>query len=201
LSTILINMNFDLMWKASTFLVLLGMSGCYSSVEYPKSFISANSIEFEAFLEECSKRPSPPARTSQKLGNTVVFITYCQPAVKGRKIWGGLVEFNKIWRTGANETTVLSTSTDILVSGDTLLAGNYALYTIPSENSWIVILNKQYDTWGAYNYRESDDVLRFIIETKRTADFTERMRFDIDSLGVVNFAWENLEFDFYLTSL
>src|ERR1051326_726816 len=78
-----------------------------------------------------SKRPSPPATATGKVNGATITIDYSSPAVKGRKIWGGLVPYNKIWRTGANEATVFNTDKEISVEGKSLPAGKYSIYTIP----------------------------------------------------------------------
>lgn len=187
-------------WKLILLLTPFALSGCYRP-EYPSKFISSDLEEFESYQKKCASRPSPPARTLTSFGDTNVFITYSQPGVKGRVIWGDLVPFDKIWRTGANEATVLSSTGDILVNGDTLLAGNYALYTIPTKDKWTVILNTKYEVWGAYDYDASLDVLRFEVEPGLVDEVKERMTFDIDASGTVQFAWDKLRFDFLVMPL
>lgn len=187
-------------WKIVFFLIPIALSGCYRP-EYPSKFISSDLKEFESYQKKCASRPSPPARSIISLGDTEVFITYSQPAKKERNLWGELVPYDKVWRTGANEATVLSTTGDILVNGDTLLAGNYALYTIPAKNRWTVILNTKYEVWGAYDYDQSLDVLRFEVEPSTTDESMERMTFDIDDAGTVQFAWDKLRFDFLVMPL
>lgn len=186
--------------KVLIILTPLALSGCYRP-EYPSKFISSDLKEFEAYQKKCASRPSPPARAITTMGDTDVFITYSQPGVKERTIWGDLVPYNKIWRTGANEATVLSATGDILVNGDTVLAGNYALYTIPTKDKWTVILNTKYEVWGAYDYDESLDVLRFEVEPSVDNEKIERMSFKIDDTGVVEFTWDKLKFDFLIMPL
>lgn len=142
-------------------------------------------------------RLSPKASVSQTIGYTVISIEYSRPGVKGRKIWGDLVPYNKIWRTGANESTRISFTTDVLIEGNKIPAGIYSLYTIPNENEWIVIINKAL-TWGI-NYYPEEDVFRFnVIPT--SAPFTERLLFTIpeltDSSCNVVMNWENLQISF-----
>jgi hypothetical protein len=86
--------------------------------------------------DDKSKRPSPPAQVSEKIGNTTVTIDYSQPGVKGRTIWGDLVPYGKVWRTGANEATTFEVSNDVKVEGKSLPAGKYALFTIPEEDDF-----------------------------------------------------------------
>ena len=135
-------------------------------------------------------RPSPPAEVSGKIGDAMITVSYNSPAVKERKIWGDLVPYNKVWRTGANEATVFETSTDIMVNGSALPAGKYGLFTIPGEETWTVIFNSVPDQWGAYNYDTAKDVLR-VTATPGESSFQERMRFVIEGNEVV-LEWERL---------
>jgi len=181
----------------SILFVAVGLGGCFSP-EYSQNYVSASEEEFAQYKKEAGERPSPPNRTSSTMRNTKVYITYSQPAVQERVIWGELVPYDKIWRTGANEATVFSVTGDVLVNGDTVRAGNYALYTIPSEKNWTVILNTKYDVWGAYDYEIEKDVLRFDVYPTPLDEPQERMAFEIDDMGTVQFAWEKLGFKFYV---
>jgi hypothetical protein len=110
-------------------------------------------------------RPSPDATVIQFVGVTEISIDYSSPGVKGRKIWGGLVPYGEVWRTGANEATEITITKAIKIAGNTLKAGTYTLFTIPHEDRWTIILNSELGQWGAYNYNEKFDVLRFDIPT------------------------------------
>ena len=138
---------------------------------------------------------SPPAKATAKIGSANVNISYGQPAVKGRKIWGDLVPFAKVWRTGANNATVFETDKDIKVEGQTLKAGKYALFTIPTAKEWTIIFNKKSDQWGSYDYSEKDDVLRVKVKSEASKEMTERLTFDIKN-GKVNMMWEKLNVGF-----
>src|ERR1700739_4277069 len=91
---------------------------------------------------------SPADSTSGTVAGSTIKISYHSPSVKGRKIWGGLVPYNQVWRTGANEATIFNTSKDIKIGGKTLPAGKYSLYTKPGETEWQVIFNSQTGQWG-----------------------------------------------------
>ena len=93
--------------------------------------------------EDKSKRPSPPATATGTVNGATITIDYSSPAVKGRKIWGGLVPYDKVWRAGANEATLFTTSKDILVEGKKLPAGKYSLYAIPGEKDWVIVFNSK----------------------------------------------------------
>lgn len=185
-------------WSAMA-VVLLALGGCHRA-EYSQNYVSPSTKDFEQYQREASNRPSPPARSTRTLNGTTVYITYSQPGVKERMIWGDLVKYDKVWRTGANEATVFSVDQEIEIGGNKVPAGNYALYTIPSENEdWVVILNKKYDVWGAYDYEQTLDVMRLSVPVTKTSDFQERMKFDISKEGLVTFAWEYVRFSFPLS--
>ena len=90
--------------------------------------------------QDKSKRPSPPATATGKVMGAIITINYSSPVVKGRKIWGGLVPYDKVWRAGANEATIFETDKAIKVEGKSLPAGKYSLYAIPGEKQWVIIL-------------------------------------------------------------
>lgn len=146
--------------------------------------------------DDKSKRPSPPARVSQVVGTATITINYSQPAVKGRKIWGELVPYGQVWRTGANEATVFEVNKDVKIQGQQLKAGKYGLFTIPGKEEWVIIFNKTWNQWGAFNYKEADDVLRVKAKPGKSEKFTERMTFTIDKNGMVYLWWENLKLGF-----
>lgn len=146
-------------------------------------------------------RPSPKATVSQVAGLTEVKISYSSPAVRERAIWGALVPYDKVWRSGANEATAFEVSTDVMVEGKPLPAGKYALFTIPGKERWTVVFNKT-QQWGAFNYEEADDVLRVEV-TPRPAPHRERLQFTIedftDTAATVVLAWEKLAVPVKLT--
>src|SRR6185437_4669611 len=88
-----------------------------------------------------SKRPSPPETATGTVGGASISINYSSPSVKGRKIWGGLVPYDKVWRAGANEATIFETNKAIKIEGKDLPAGKYSLFATPGENEWTIILN------------------------------------------------------------
>jgi hypothetical protein len=147
-------------------------------------------------LEAQQDRPSPPAEVSGMIGDAEVTINYSQPGVKGREIWGGLVPYDQVWRTGANEATKLTVKGSVKFDVEpevTLEAGSYSLFTIPREGEWTVIINSVAEQWGHFNYDESKDVVRFAVTPEKTDEFAERMTFSISDGNIV-FHWENLKF-------
>ena len=144
---------------------------------------------------------SPPDSASITVGDLTVKVTFGSPSVRGREIWDGLVPYNKVWRTGANEASTFSVSQDVMIDGKELPAGRYGLFTIPNKEEWVVILNKVWDQWGAFEYNDKEDILRFTIKPQMVDDFKERMDFDLEEAdgGVkVIFRWEKLMFTFMI---
>ena len=144
---------------------------------------------------------SPRATVTQKVGLTDVTIRYSRPAVAGRKVWGGLVPFGEVWRTGADENTTLTFSTPVTVGGKTLPAGSYGLHTIPGEKEWTVILSTEAAAWGSYSYDAKEDAVRFTAVPKE-GPFEERLLFTLadptDHSVAVTLAWEKLRLSFPL---
>ncbi len=106
-------------------------------------------------------RPSPLAITSVRYKDAYVKITYGQPHKNGREIFGRLVPYGEVWRTGANEATEITCTKDILINTQLLKAGTYSLFTIPGKEHWTIMINRDLGLWGAYNYNPKMDVLRF----------------------------------------
>lgn len=119
-------------------------------------------------------RVSPNATVSQTVGTTDITITYGRPAVNNREIFGNLIPYGEVWRTGANESTALVVSKDVTIEGHKLKAGTYSLYTIPGKDKWTIIINSKL-SWGT-QYDSSKDLFRFEVES-RNADYIERMMF------------------------
>jgi hypothetical protein len=135
------------------------------------------------------KMASPPATAEGTIGNVKVTINYHQPSARGRKIMGGLVPFGEVWRTGANNTTSIEFSAPVKIEGKDLPAGKYGLYTIPGENEWVIIINKGVD-WGAYKYKQEDDLLRINVKPKKTDSFVETFTIAVVK-DAVELKWEN----------
>ena len=138
-----------------------------------------------------SKRPSPPATVSGKVGDATVSVNYSSPSIKGRKVWGELVPYGQVWRAGANEATTIEFSNDVMVEGKPLKAGKYSLYTLPGEDEWTVIFNKVPDQWGTV-YDEKQDALRVNVQPVKSAAMNEQLAYAVNDDGIV-LRWENLE--------
>lgn len=114
-------------------------------------------------------RASPNAAVSQTIGTTEVRITYGRPQVNDRVIFGELVPYDEVWRTGANEATTISFSSDVSIEGEPLSAGTYSLYTIPGRDTWTIIFNNVANQWGT-QYDESEDALRVEVSSESAED-------------------------------
>lgn len=138
-------------------------------------------------------QPSPAATVKQTIGLTNVDVNYSRPSAKERAIFGELVPFNEMWRTGANLNTIIEFSTDVNFGGTELKAGKYSLFTIPAKGEWTVVLNSKTDMWGTGNYSKVNDVLR--ISTKSmTVAHTESFTISMENLtansGDLTLSWE-----------
>lgn len=120
--------------------------------------------------EAVTPRPSPLAITTMKYDDTYIKLTYSQPHKRGRDIFGGLVPYGHIWRTGANEATEITLTGDVLIQNDTLRAGTYSIFTIPQKDKWTIIINEEVGQWGSYNYNQEADVMRFDVPTEKVQD-------------------------------
>jgi tetratricopeptide (TPR) repeat protein len=150
----------------------------------------------EAVAQLKLPQASPKARIMQTIGLTEVTVEYNAPGVKDREVWGKLVPYNQIWRTGANEATTIHFNHDIWINTEKVPAGKYSLYTLPvNENIWYVVLNKDTTLWGAEGYDEALDQLRVRITTS-PAEFHERLVFSFSNLtdnsANLNLNWERL---------
>jgi len=134
--------------------------------------------------QEQQKAPaSPPGTASVTFadGKTVT-INYSRPSVRDRKIFGGLVPYGQIWRTGANAATSLKTDVDLTIGGAAVPAGSYTLYTIPNESGWKLVINKQTGQWGTA-YEEKEDLARVDMKVSKNASSTEQFTISLDKTG------------------
>ena len=161
-----------------------------------------------AFPLAAQQTPAPQLRTprasqkqvvTQTVGFTDITITYSRPGVKGRQIWGGLVPYDKVWRTGANEATTIAFSDDVTINGQPLPKGTYSLHTIPGKDEWTIVFNTTANQWGSFNYDPAKDALR--VKAKPHGDeFHEWLTFEIpdvspDSANIA-IKWANLAVPF-----
>jgi len=145
-------------------------------------------------------RVSPGATVTQRVGVAEIGISYHRPAVNDREVWGALVPYDQVWRTGANENTVITFSHDVTVEGEPLVAGSYGFHAIPGEESWQLIFSHDDTLWGSYSYDEANDALRVTVTPTEAPAFQERMLFTFDEVGAdsttVALTWADLRVPF-----
>ncbi|MEO5985198.1 MAG: DUF2911 domain-containing protein [Ferruginibacter sp.] len=127
-------------------------------------------------------QPSPTQTIKQDFAMGNIELKYSRPAAKERKVFGDLVPYGKMWRTGANAATILKFSDPVEIMGKKVDSGTYALYTIPGEDSWEVILNKGITNWGTTGYKESEDVIRFKTEAVKIKNAMENFTMQFDNI-------------------
>jgi Protein of unknown function (DUF2911) len=155
-----------------------------------------------------AQQAAPPLKTprasqkeviTQTVGFTDVTITYSRPAARGRQIFGGLVPYGTVWRTGANEATTISFSDDVTINGQPLPKGTYSLHTIPGKDQWTIIFNKVDKQWGSFTYDQAQDALR-VTAKPHGDEFHEVMTFEIPEVGpdsaTIAIKWANVAVPF-----
>jgi len=149
-------------------------------------FAQAPKIDFPA--------ASPVCTLKQKVGLTDISITYSRPSVKGRVMLGGIDPYGQVWRTGANDATVITFSTPVKLNGTDVAAGTYGLFTIPGESEWTIILSNTAKQWGAYKYDAKDDVVRFTAKAMALGQPVESFTIEYSDFSVgkakLNLTWE-----------
>jgi tetratricopeptide (TPR) repeat protein len=144
-------------------------------------------------------RDSQHSKVTQTIGITDITINYHRPLVKGRQIWGKVVPYGQVWRAGANENTTISFSDSVTIEGQQVAKGTYALFMIPEESEWTVILSKVHTAWGSFTYNEADDALRVKVKPRAT-EMREALAYDFDDVkadsAVAALYWEKIAVPF-----
>jgi len=139
---------------------------------------------------------SPKGTISQIVGNTTIQLEYERPSARQRKIFGHLVPWNTIWRTGAGHCTKISFDNDVIVGSQPVTKGTYSVLTIPDHDEWIVILNADTTLYGSYNYDSNKDIARFKCRSRTTSRFYETLTADIEIIpnnARIYFSWEHTQ--------
>ena len=144
--------------------------------------------------EDKTKRESPPKEASFDVNGVKVNVAWGAPKVKGRVIWGELVPYGEVWRTGANEATTIEFDKAAKVGGKDIPAGKYSLFTIPEKKEWTIVFNTVADQWGAYEYAKDKDQLR-ITAKPETAEMTESLDYRSEN-GKLYVVWEKVKVGF-----
>lgn len=156
-----------------------------------------DAILIQEQTEPDTLKGSLKARAIAEVGNVNVTINYYSPAVRGRVIWGGLVPFDNVWVTGAHRATSIEFNHDLVIGGVTVLAGKYALFTIPGKAEWTIIINRNWQQHLADNYNQLEDLVRVKVKPETEQAHQERLRYVIESEnsndGEIVIYWEKLE--------
>ena len=163
-------------------------------------FLSLFVLAFAALAacqKDKSQRPSPPAQAQCKFsdGKTIT-VDYSSPRMKGRKIFGELVPYGEVWRTGANDATTFVTTASLTIGSLSVPAGNYTLFTVPNQDKWQLIINKQTGEWGIPYKYESDELGRTDMKVSKTPAPVENFTIAFDQMGsscTLNISWENTQ--------
>src|ERR1700733_7569119 len=168
--------------RTSAFLLSIGCALVFGS----NALADAPKVQFPT--------PSPACTLKQHVGLTDIEIDYSRPSIKGRTIFGGLVPYGQVWRTGANEATKVIFSTPVKLNGTEIPAGTYALMTIPGKDEWTIIINKGAEQWGAYKYDEKADVARIKATPIKIDRSIDTLAIDIgeitDDSSVLKIVWD-----------
>ena len=182
--------------KKSLFLYLLFISfiGCQNN---------ANKKEKNSHQNHSSEASSPSKKTLSPhkfamalVDDAHIHIDYSSPSVRGRMIFGGLLAYGEVWQSGAHNATWLETNKDLVINGNFLKAGKYGFFTIPNQQQWTIILNKNWEQHGKDDYNEQEDVLRFEVIPEISEDITEQLVYRVqrtsDKEGLITLSWEKI---------
>ncbi len=152
-------------------------------------------IAVPSFAQLKLPQASPAAKVSQTVGLTEITVDYSSPAVKGRKIWGGVVPMDKVWRAGANKATTISFSMPVTIGDTQVPAGTYGFFAIPGAAQWTLILNKTSEQWGAYEYKQDADLLRMTVKPTAIPN-RERLTYTVSNFtndsASIDLEWEKV---------
>lgn len=141
-------------------------------------------------------------RISQDFGLGEISVKYYRPNTKGRKIFGGIEPYGQVWRTGANNATVITLTDTLQIEGHTVVPGSYSLYSIPGASEWTIIINKNTEQWGAYTYDAKQDLFRFKVKPVKLASKVETLTFQFADVHeedcLFQIQWENTGINIHL---
>jgi hypothetical protein len=163
--------------------------------------LCALTLTCSAFAQQVQiPRESPRAEVAQTVGDTRIAIVYHRPSIKGREVWGKLVPYGAVWRTGANENTTFEVSENVKINGQDLPTGKYGLHTIPNKDEWTIIFSKKNDEWGSFTYKPENDALRVKTKPDTRPNSLETMLIGFDTITPTNarvvLEWEKLRVPF-----
>lgn len=169
------------------------------------TFLALLLASFVSFSQQIQMpQASPSAKITQQFGLSTVSVDYSRPSAKGRKIFGELVPFGQVWRTGANSATRLNFSSEVTIADQKVPAGTYALYAIPEKSEWTLILSKNTELWGAIGYSQGEDQLRFKVPASKTSKKYESFEISFNNVSdnsvQVFLNWENTQVGFKISA-
>jgi hypothetical protein len=149
----------------------------------------------------CAQQKTSPRKEAKGTLNKVnVTIDYGSPSVKGRTVWGGLEQYGKVWRAGANENTTVTFDNDVTIGGKNLKAGTYGFFILPNKDSdWVVIFSSKNDAWGAFSYIEAEDVARLNVAPTFIKENQEELTYSVGKSSI-DFAWEKARLSIPISS-
>ena len=151
------------------------------------------------------KSKSPASQAMANIGNTHVHIEYHAPSVRGRMIFGGLVAYDEVWVTGAHSATSINFPNDIMINGEAVPKGKYALFTIPGRDKWTVIINKNFEQHLADDYDQSLDVLRFQVEPEKLNEIQDQLLYEVidesNGQGSISISWSDVKITFNVSEI
>jgi hypothetical protein len=176
--------------------ILIGCGGKHSGDEH---------ADHNASTSEQASVKSPRKAAMVNVGDNHVHIDYSAPSVRGRTVWGGLVAYDNVWVTGAHSATNINFGNDLKVNNTVIPAGKYALFTIPREGAWTVIINKNWDQHLADDYDQTEDVLRFDVEPEILNENVEQLNYSVESTGgnngKISISWEKIRISFDIETM
>ncbi len=167
-------------------------------------FILCSLFLIPAYAQLRMPQASSSQTIVQEFGLGTVTVKYSRPNVRGRSVFTDLAPYGEVWRTGANNATVITFTDDVSLEGNMVKAGDYGLFTIPGKDSWTIILNKGSEQWGAYQYKQADDVLRFEVKPSRLSDKAESFSIAftdvMPSSAKLNLLWDDTKVAIKMTT-
>ncbi|RPI69730.1 MAG: DUF2911 domain-containing protein [Ignavibacteriae bacterium] len=161
------------------------------------ALLAAFAVAFTSLTAQELKLPalSPTSTITQEFSTSKIEITYSRPSMRGRKVFGDLVPFGSVWRTGANAATKITFGEEVEIGGTKIPAGSYSFYSIPGQNEWEIIINKNTGNWGAMGYDTKDDVVRVKVKSTTLSQATETFTMWVSNITFsscsIDLAWEN----------